>query len=109
MKQEYIEEHFVINKQWKDYFLSKYPNYSSPGSWTQDVWQLFEDNGYSYKFERYSNDVDSKLYKAVKYISLIDSSGKEVISYMDTTINSALEQLLITTICNFDVDFTKFK
>lgn len=108
IKQEHIENHFIINLYWKKYFLSKYPNYSQK-TWTEDAWKLFEDNGYTYELERYSNNKTSKLYSAIKCITLIDSNGEDVIGYMDTHINSALEQLLISVICNFDVDFTKFK
>ena len=108
MEQTYIEEHFLINLPWKEYFLSKYPKYSTK-TWTEDVWKLFKNNGYSYNLDRYSNNPKSKLYNAIKSIALIDPCGKEVICYLNTNINSALEQLLITVICNFDVDFTKFK
>lgn len=108
MKQEYIEEHFRTNLSWKEYFLSKYPNYS-PKTWTEDAWKLFKDNGYTYSLHRYSDNPESKVYDSIKCITLVDSNGEDVIGYMDTHISQALEQLLITVICNFDVDFTKFK
>lgn len=108
IKKEHIEEHFIINPYWKEYFLSKFPNWTTD-NWTNDVWSLFKDNGYRYELERYSNNPESGLYSAIKCISLIDSNDEEIIGYGNVTESSALEQLMINVICNFDVDFNTFK
>lgn len=107
LKQEHIETHFLINRDWKEYFLKNFPEYKVE-TWTSDAWSLFERNGYRYEMERYSRFPDSPLYTAIKEITLY-KGDKEICWINDRTESSALEQLILNAVCNFEVDFTKFK
>lgn len=112
IKKEHIQTHFVINRTWKALFLKYFPEWTAE-TWAEDVWSIFENNGYRYEIERYSNNPDSKLYCAVRCVDLFGPDKSEcsdgfVVGYGDSNISSAVEQMLINVICNFDVDFTKF-
>ena len=107
LKKEHIEGQFRCNSIWKNIFLSKYPNWSVD-TWTEDVWKLFKDNGYTYEIERYSNNPESSVYCAVKSCDLF-YKGEFIIGYGDSHITSCLEQLLIGVICNFEIDFNTLK
>lgn len=113
LEKHHIEEHFIINPVWKNYFLSKFPNWT-PETWVENVWSLFETNGYRYEIERYSNNPDSTLYQAIKCVDLFGPDTSEcedgfIVGYGDSHETSALEQMLLNVICNFDVDFNTFK
>lgn len=107
LNNEHIENHFICNSIWKDIFVSKYPNWTAD-TWTDNVWKLFEDNGYTYEIETYSDNPNSKLFGAVKSCDLF-YLNEFVIGYGDSRIENCLEQLLINVICNFDIDFNTLK
>lgn len=110
---EHIEEHFILNRTWKEIFLKSFPNWT-PETWTEDAWSIFERNNFRYEIERYSENPDSNLYNAVKCISIYDKSLENettdgfIIGYSGVTYKSAVEQLLISVICNYEVDIKKF-
>lgn len=101
MKREWIENHFIENFAWKNYFLKHFPNYN-PETWVEDVWSLFERNGYHYHIEMY------KRINAVKYITLFTPSEDDIACMCDLATSSALQQLLIHVICDHVIDFNTF-
>lgn len=107
MKLEWIENHFIENPLWKSLYLSKYKEID-PNRYIENSWKILESNGYSYTIERYSNNPESKLYNAVKEITLYENN-EFVIGYGDLTYSSALEQMLIRVICNFEINFKEIK
>ena len=110
---EHIEQHFIENRSWKKIFLESFPNWT-PETWVEDAWSIFERNNFRYEIERYSKFLDSKLYDAVKCISIFDKSLETetadgfIIGYGDLTYKSAVQYLLISVICNYEVDIKKF-
>lgn len=114
IKKEHIENHFICNPYWKELFLKEFPTWT-PETWTEKAWSIFERNGYTYDVKKYSDNPESKLYNAVKYIDLYDTKLKDdvndgfIIGYGGIRYENCLEQLLISVICDFKVDFTKFK
>lgn len=113
LETHHIEAHFTENRAWAKLFKSRFPNWT-PATWVEDVWSIFEANGYRYEIERYSNNPESKVYCAVKCVDLFgpiteDNDDGFIVGYGDSHDSVALEQMLISVICNFDVDFTKFK
>jgi len=110
MEKTYIENHFLINPFWKTYFLSKFPKWTVE-KYIKNAWSLFESNGYRYEINRYSDNPDSNLYNAVKYIDLFsdDTDKSFIVGRGDVTYDSAVEQLLIMVICDYHVDFKTFK
>jgi len=102
MQLTYIENHFLENKHWKKYFIANFPEYSTD-TWVQDVWSLFERNGYRYEIEMYRG------INAVKYITLFDPTGYDVAQMRDLATSDALQQFLIHIICDHIVDFNTFK
>lgn len=103
-----IEEQFRINRSWRALFNNHYQAIN-PDTYITDAWKLFVANGYSYQITRYSDNPSSALYVAIKDISLHDRKGEEIVARGDVHFDSALEQLMIMVICEFEVDFTKFK
>lgn len=97
----HIEAHFIENPSWKKYFLKHFPDYSAD-TWEQDVWSLFERNGYHYHIEMY------KRINAVKYITLFTPSEDDIAQMRDIATSDALQQFLIHIICDHVVDFNKF-
>lgn len=113
LNKSHIERHFVINRSWKTLFLKYFPNWTVE-TWTDDVWSIFEDNGYRYEIERYSDNPESSVYCAVRCVDLFGPPTEEnedgfIIGVGDSHISSAVQQMLIRVICNFEVDFNTFK
>jgi hypothetical protein len=50
IKKEHIEQHFIINRDWKALFISKFPNWTNE-TWERDVLSIFEANGYRYDIQ----------------------------------------------------------
>jgi hypothetical protein len=115
MNQIYIKNHFLINPSWEALFISSFPNWE-PENWQENAWSIFERNGFITTLKRYSKNPKSKLYTAIKYIDLFDTTLVHsecedgfIIGRMNVTEKSALSQLMIIVICDFHVDFRKFK
>lgn len=102
MKIEYIKNHFISNQNWRNLFLSKFPNFN-PEEYVKDAWSIFNENGYTYKIDMY------KTMNAVKYITLFDKDGNDIFQMRDLATSNALEQFLINIICDHIVDFNEFK
>jgi len=107
LNQDHIDQHFRENRVWKELFLKYYSVYT-PANYIELAWKIFEKNGYRYEIERYSNNPDSKVYQAVKQIELYHKNVF-IVDRCQVHIDSALEQLLIMVICDFEVDFNLFK
>lgn len=111
IEREHIENHFITNVAWRELFTSKFPNWT-PETWVENAWSIFEDNGYTYEIIRYSNNPKSNLYTAVKEINLYNGPIEDddfIIGLGDVNISSALEQLLICIVCDFEVDVRTLK
>jgi len=107
LTQDNINTHFRTNRSWKALFERHYPAYT-PKTYVENAWKIFEDNGYRYEMERYSNRPESRVYHAVKSIDLF--KGDEfIVGRGDVYDGWALEQLIIMVVCDHEVDFETFK
>lgn len=107
LTQDHVDEHFRTNRIWKILFDKHHQEYT-PKNYVEKSWNIFEKNGYTYVIERYSDNPSSNVYQAVKEISLYHKD-EFIVGRCQVHIDSALEQLLIMVICDFEVDFNTFK
>lgn len=104
MEAEYVKNHFITNPEWKAVFLKHYPNWTAE-TYVDDALKLYRANGYDvrvetrpFKSETYKHIVDMGLYRGDE--SLYSLRGHEP---------HMVEQVIINSICNYEIDFSTFK
>jgi len=107
IEQKYIDNHFISNRSWKNYFLSKHPDYNEQ-NYLILSWTLLKENGYNYDYERYSKYPDSKLWCAIREINL-NHNYEFIYGLGDLHECYALSNLMITAICDFEIDVNLLK
>lgn len=92
LTKENIENHFIVNPDW------------TPENYIPRAKEIFEKNGYRFeelrpfKGKTFGHVVELEIYK-----------GKEWLWSLQYHQDTALEQLLVDCICNYEVDVSKFK
>lgn len=107
IEQKYIDNHFISNRSWKNYFLSKHPDYTEE-NYLILSWNLLKENGYNYDYERFSKNPDSKMWCAIKEINL-NHYNEFIYGLGHLHETAAISNLMITAICDYEIDVTKLK
>lgn len=110
LQKKHIENHFVFHRDWEEIFMLHFPSWHknkniNPSTYTTLAWKIFESNGFSFTFERYSDNPNSSLYIGVREATLW-KDNEEFITVGDLNANTALEQILIYAIER--IDFNTF-
>lgn len=104
---ENIEYQFLEHRDWKALYTKYYPGEVDLEKYVENSWEIFRKNGYTIDYVRYSNNPNSKVYTAIKEVSLM-KDGEEVVAYGDYNYFQMREQFLVNIISGFDVDFKTF-
>lgn len=104
MTDEYIKNHFITNPEWKRVFLKHFPLYSAQ-DYMEKALKVFEINGYKITTKRMSERKTSAFYRVIDATLLYKD---DFVFSQQSHEDSAVEQVIISCICNYDVDITKF-
>lgn len=105
---KHIKNHFLENPVWEKVFLKHYPNWT-PETYITSAKTLFEANGYKF--------VDNRPYKYEKFKSILDvdlhgpstkNNDDGFLFGMQGHADSIYESIIITAICEYKIDFSKF-
>jgi hypothetical protein len=109
MEQNFTDEnifnHFLENPDFRKVFNENFPNYTKE-SYAKDVLKLFNDNCVTFNHIHQSKNRNSQFYKVVETECYIDGEWQWALV---GHISNNLEQCLIHCICEYKVDFSKFK
>lgn len=109
LEASHIKNHFIENPEWERVFLKHHPDWT-PETYIAKAKALFEANGCKF--------VENRKFKSANYKHILDLDlhGPPTEENEDGFLfglqgheDLVYSQVIITAICEYEIDFTKFK
>lgn len=112
-----IKNHFINNPKWKKVYMKRFPedidekNYPDfSNKYVENSILLFKENGYSFHvIERMKSKKFSCCVIAAITYDLNGPNENEILLWDWSHESQAYEQMLVSCICHYDIDFSTFK
>lgn len=105
LEAEHIKNHFLENPEWKTIFFKHFHNYT-PHNYYKRAMEIFQKNGYTFEIIQ---PYKGRTCHTIRECQLNDPAGDLVLGIQSSDERASIEQVLVSVICEYTIDFSKFK